>query len=862
MTGFNLSPQEIAVSLNTDLENGLTHEEAQTRLNEFGQNIINLKQRDGVFKLFIDQLKNPIVLLLVGTSVIAGITGEVIESVLITSIVVFMAFIGVFLENTAGNALDKLKKLISLETIVIREGKKQAINVSDLVPGDLIYLHEGDKVPADARVVEENELQADESILTGESVAVEKNIGVIKEENISMGDQINMIFSGTFIIEGNCKAIVINTATRTELGRIAEKLAEIENKQTPLQIQLEKLSKLILILTLCVSALVLVFGVIRGQTIIDSLIQSLSLAIAFVPEGLSAVMTVTLAIGVREMVKQNVIIKRLIAAEGLGSVSILATDKTGTITTGKMTVAKLWAYDKEVKAEDFIHGNYLEQKIIDVIKYCNNQRGATENALIKFLESKNIEFDIGDRVQEHRFSSIVKRMMVINKSGQSLVGYSKGAPDLLIPLCSQYYDPKEHTYKEFTVEKRKKVLQTFEKMAGEGYRVLSLAVKEFKSDHILGDREKDEENLIFIALIALMDPIRNEVAETVSSLITSGIRPIMITGDHKEIARTIAFQARIISSLDDRVITGQELEEYIDRKNNLTLKDIVNTSVFARVTPQHKNMLIKIFQEGNKSIAMAGDGVNDAVAISKADIGIAVVNATDIVKDAADVIITGDYSALGNAVKVGRVIIYRTRLYLHFLLSGNICQVGVFLLSFAAGLPVPLTPIGLLLINLLTDAAPAMSMAIEKEPKDILKEKPRKKDEGIINKMMWRSIFIQGLFSSIYLFVIFYILLPQGIEVAQTATFTAYIFHNLLRVITARSFKESVFSYGIFSNKFNVLAAAFALAAWALIVFVFGDFFGMVILPLELLAVLFVSSLAFPMLEEIIKYRNRIDFSV
>lgn len=861
MTGFNLSPQEIATSLKTDLENGLTNQEASLRLKEYGENKIEIKERDGIFKLFIDQIKNPIVLLLIGTAIIAGLTGETIESILIISIVLFMSLIGVVLENTAGNALEKLKKLTSLEATVIREGKKIVVDISQIVPGDLIYLHEGDKIPADARVVEENELQTDESILTGESVSVSKDIAVLKEENLSIGDQKNMVFSGTFVVEGNGKAVVVNTAQRTELGRIAEKLAESENKQTPLQHQLEKLSKIILFLTLGVSFLVLVFGVIRGQTITESLIQSLSLAIAFVPEGLSAVMTVTLAIGVREMVRQNVIIKRLIAAEGLGSVSVLATDKTGTITTGKMTLSKIWVFGKEIKTNDFNPNNKTEQKVLEIINYCNNQKGATEDALIKFLKSKEFEFDIGDRVHEHRFSSSVKRMMVINKKGSKLVGYSKGAPDLMIPLCTEYLDPIDHKIKNLTQQYQGVILNQFEELASQGYRVLSLAVREFSENHKPGVRDIDESKLVFVALIALIDPIRDEVFDTVQNLIKSGIRPIMITGDHKEIARTIAKQAGIINDTTQRVITGEELENYINKKGDLNLQEIVNCSVFARVTPQHKNMLIDIFQEGNKSIAMAGDGVNDAVAISKSDVGIAVVNATDIVKDAADVVVTGDYSALGNAVKVGRVIIYRTRLYLHFLLSGNICQVGVFLLSFATGTPVPLTPIGLLLINLLTDAAPAMSMAIEKEPADILSEKPRKKSEGIINKMMWRSIFIQGFFTSIYLFVVFYLTLPNGVVFAQTATFTAYIFHNMFRVITARSFKESVFSYGIFSNKFNLISAIFALIAWGVIVYVFGDFFKMVILPLELLATIFVSSLFFPILEEIIKFRNKIDFA-
>lgn len=860
MTSYNLTPKEIEISLQTDLNLGLTQKAAEERIKEYGENKITFTKKITLLKLFIEQISNPLVLMLIGTSIVAIFTGEVIESILIISIVMFMSIIGVLLENTANKALDKLKNLSSTYTSVIREGKIKKVKSSEIIPGDILYLQEGEKVPADARLFEINDLQTDESILTGESIPASKNLEIIKQQNVVLGDQHNMIFSGTFIIQGNCKAIVVSTGPNAELGKIAEELSNLEEKKTPLQKQLEKLSKLILILTLAICLAILILGIYRGQSIIDSLLQSLSLAISFIPEGLSAVMTVTLAIGVREMVKKNVIIKRLIAAEGLGSISILATDKTGTITTGKMSVEKLWGFGKDIDTKILKPKTRSELNIIDIIRYCNNSKGATEDALINFIEEKGFEYEIGDRLHEHRFSSDLKRMTVIHKKGDSILAYSKGAPDYLIPLCTEYLEIETGKNLPLTLEKQLIILRKFEELASMGYRVLSLANKEYPKNHKPGDRLKDESNLVFVGLIGLIDPVRSEVKETVEKLIISGIKPIMITGDHKEIARTIALESGIMKKDNQNVITGSELEEFFAGKGNLTEEEIVKTAAFARVTPEHKNKLLDIFKSKNKNIAMAGDGINDAVAVSKADVGIAVANATDIVREAADVVITGDYSSLGNAVEVGRIIMFRTRLYLHFLLSGNVCQVAVFLIAFILNLPVPLTPISLLLINLLTDAAPAMSMSVEKGNDDLMKDRPRDTKEGIINRMMWRSILIQGVASSIYLFLIFYLTLPYGINFAQTATFTSYIFHDLLRAVSARSFKRSLLEYGIFSNKFNIISILIGAIALYLIVYVFNTAFEMEPLPLNMIIILFISALIFPALEEFIKYRNKIDF--
>lgn len=851
---YQLSSQAVAQHLQVDIVHGLNPEAVRERLSQYGRNEIVVDKRVGVFKLFLDQLANPIVIILLVAILIASFTGKTFEAILIGSIVFFMAVIGVFLEKKAGDAVAKLKNLTILATTVIRGGKHIQVDATEVVPGDMLYLHEGDRVPADCRVIDPNELEIDESLLTGESLPARKNSNVIDEE-VLIGDQTNMIFAGTFVMQGTVKALVVQTGLRTELGQIAEKIAESEGKETPLQIQLKKLSQLLSIGTLILCAVILMLTYIRGEPFVDGLIQSLSLAIAFIPEGLTAVMTVVLGLGVKEMVTRQVIIKRLLAAEGLGSISILATDKTGTITTGKMTVEKLWVYDQFINARKFKVTNPLEKQIVEVIAYCNNAKGATEQALINFLDAIGVQFELEARAKEHRFSSDIKRMSVIRKIDQKYYSYAKGAPDVLIPLCSQYIDHKTSTINNLSQSEIEQFLEKASALASEGYRVLCLACNTLEASIDINDREQVESNLIFLGLIALIDPLRVEVPVTVAKLKGSGIMPVMITGDHPAIAKTIAIQAGICSDrITARVITGKELDQYANGTGSLSQQAITSCNVFARVTPQHKDLLISLFQSEGKLIAMAGDGINDAIAITKANIGIAVSNATDIIKEAADVVVTGSYDALANAVEVGRLIMTRTRLYLHYLLSGNFCQVGVFILALIFDLPFPLTAVSLLIINLLTDAAPAMAMAVEKGSDTVMLLPPKPAHEGILNRPIYTSIAIQGLISSIFLFIVFLATLSHGLIYAQTATFTAYIFQKLLRGFTARSLEDSVFKYGFLTNKFMLLSILGGLLVWFCLVYIFPTPFQMVSLPAYILLPIVAGALVPAVVEEFFKY--------
>lgn len=846
---------EVIRALKTDPVRGLKASQVEVRRRQYGANEIESVKKESLFDLFKEQLSNPIVLMLLVATLIAGLTGQWLESTLIIGIVAFMAVLGVYLEANAGDAIAKLKELTLPKTVVIRDGRPQEIPTKDLVVGDLIVLHEGDRVPADGRIVYTNQASLDESILTGESVPVRKQTEPVRDTE-ALGDQKCMVFSGTFLLEGNLRAVVVKVGVETELGKIAHQLAEATEPPTPLQIQLEKLNQVLLWGTMIVCAFIFLVASIRGQPLIQALIQSLSLAIAFIPEGLGAVMTVTLAIGVKEMVKRKVIIRRLIAAEGLGSVSLLATDKTGTITRGKMKAEKLWVTGRELDIERFQPENPIESQLVEVIRWCNNAKGATEIALVNFLEKIGFQFELEERVVEHRFSSDLKRMMVISRRGEKLIGYSKGAPEVLMPLCRKYLDYDLKKIRDLSPAKRRMINSQAEKYARQGYRVLLLAKREFADGSVVGDRRRDENDLVFIGLIGLMDPVRSEVQPTVEELLAAGVRPVLVTGDHPEIARTIALAAGIVNGADQKVITGKDLDMYFNHRGKLRAKDIISASVFARVNPSHKNQLIEIFSRHGEVVAMAGDGINDAVAIARADIGIAV-RGVDIAREAADVIVTGGYDALANAVRVGRAVIQRTRLYLHYILSGNFCEVGVFILAIAAGLPMPLTAISLLIINLLTDAAPAMAMAFEKEEPGLMTQPPRPKTEGMINRAIWQSIILQGIFSSIFLFLVFLLTLPRGLAFAQTATFSAYIFQKIFRAFTARSFRRSVFEYGFFTNRYSLLAVCLALAVWAAVVYLAGEIFGFVPLDSQTLVGLVAASLFFPAFEELLKLGRR-----
>lgn len=850
-----LSTVKVLTTLKSDPKKGLNEKEREKRLAEYGQNVLPTPPSPSLFKQIIAQLVNPIVLLLLGTASIAAFTGKAFDSGLIFAIVIFMAGVGVFLERQSEKSLEKLKSLQASTTTVLIKGVPTIIPSEEVVPGDIIQLQDGETVPADARVVTASNIRTDEAALTGESLPVRKQEKKLSEKT-PLAEQSNMIFAGTAVVEGAVTAIVVKTGQHTEVGKIANLINQSEQAETPLQQELEKIGKFLLYVTISSASVILVVFLLRGQSVIDSLMTTSSLAIAFVPEGLSAVLTVTLALAVSEMVAKKVIVKRLLAAEGLGSVTHIATDKTGTITEGRMRVAKLYLSNKTFDVGDKdLKKHAAYERLMAIVRFCNNNKGPTEQALVGFLEDEGFSFELEGRRQEYRFTSDVKRMSVVHESAGEVMLLSKGAPDVLIPLCTTNIEGKNAS---FSAKAKSHALEVAEELASQGFRVLAVADKVYSGRGSNDNREAEETELCFVGLVALMDPLRPTVKETVDGLRAAGVTPLMITGDHPAIARYIALQAGIISDKKEKVLTGNDLDKVLVRsvlpENE---QQLLNARVFARVRPEHKVLLVDFYQQQGYRLAMTGDGVNDAAAIKKANVGIAMSNGVGLTKDIADVVITGSYDALLRAVAIGRTVKLRTQLYLHYLLSGNSCQVGIFFVAVLFNTPIPLTSAMLLLINIFTDAAPAMAMAVEPEDPAVIKGRANA-TSSILSPTLLRGIIVQALLSTALLSGVFFYFLPQGIEIARTAVFTIYLFQKALRGMTARSFTRSILEYGLTTNWMMNIALPTVFIAWWVMCYLFPQVFGMVSLQLSTVAALLGLALLLPIAEELTKKWNAV----
>jgi Ca2+-transporting ATPase len=854
-----LDTKLILKELATDEKKGLSPQKRLSLLSKHGKNVLPSAPKPTLWSKIFEQLKNPIVILLLITATIAGATGKAFDAGLIYAIVLAMAGIGVYLEQQSEKSLSKLESLQAKVATILIDGKPTEVLAEDLVIGDILLIHEGDTIAADGRIIFAQNFHTDEAALTGESFPISKSTKSLPAET-TLGDRVNMVFAGTACVDGTAKVVVTHTGSNSELGKITQFINQAEKSETPLQKELEKVGKFLLIATLVSVSIILSIYLYRRADFLESLLTTTSLAIAFVPEGLSAVLTVTLALAVKEMVRKKVIVKRLLAAEGLGSITHLASDKTGTMTEGKMQVVRVYLGNKEysVTDEDWLK-EPTAKKLLQVVQFCNNNKGPTEQALISFIEKHHLSFEISSRRFEHRFTSELKRMSVIHEHDGQLHLYSKGAPEILIPLCTEHHGSKN---KQFDPKEKKAALKVAEKLASQGYRVLALADKKHKDKPNEESRERDESQLCFIGLIALMDPLRPTVAETVEGFYRAGIKPMMITGDHPAIATYIAQEAKIVpegtTHTSDYVLTGDQLDKILPysavEENQIKLN---KAQVFARVKPEHKLQLVHFYQTQGSRIAMTGDGVNDAAAIKKADVGIAMDNGAGLTKDIADVVITGTYDALLRAVSVGRTVLLRTQLYLHYLLSGNSCQVGLFFLAVIFNWPIPLTSVMLLLINLLTDALPAMAMAVEPEDPKVINKKSSQNSHSIMTGEIYRGIVVQAILSTVLLGGVYALLLPQGAEVARTAVFTLYLFQKAFRGFTARSFSKSVLEYGFFTNQLMNVALLIVAVAWVVMTQVVPSIFGMVQPDTKTILILLVLGLIPPVVEEMTKYWNK-----
>jgi Ca2+-transporting ATPase len=880
-----LPAENVLELLHSPLERGLTSQEAQQRLERFGPNQLQEKAPPTFFQLVLEQLNNFVVILLIVAAVVSGILGEFIDAGAILVIVILNTVLGVIQESRAEHAIAALKKMAAPEAHVLRDGKRTMVPAGELVPGDIVYLEAGSYVPADLRLLEAINLRVDEAALTGESVAAGKNAAAVLDEDASLGDRSNTAFMGTTVTYGRGTGVVVATGMRTQLGLIANMIQSVEEEKTPLQQNLDNLGRMLGWGTLGIC--VVVFGVSVMRTsgaiadIVNTFMIAVSLAVAAVPEGLPAVVTISLAIGMTEMVKRHVLVRKLAAVETLGSTTVICSDKTGTLTLNSMTVTRLWTdgltFSVTGSGSDPQGEFQLDGKAADL----NTQPAArlvlglgvlNNDAELEPLESENGHQAyriIGDptegclliaalkggvlvdevsqsypRSQEIPFDSDRKRMLTLHALPETLLENPalrtatngaapylvavKGAPDVVLGLCSAYLT-KDGSVHPLDEEARQRIAQANDAMTREALRMLGFAYRMAgeppEAEHLV-DLEQD---LIFAGLMGMIDPPRPEVRTAMEHARAAGIRTLMITGDYPNTARAIAESIGLLRK-GHRVLTGAELNALDDAALR---KEVEQADVYARVSPEHKVRIVDALKNNNEVVAMTGDGVNDAPSLKRSDIGIAMgITGTDVTKETADMILTDDnYASIVSAVEQGRVIYSNIRKFVYFLISSNIAEILVIFLASLGGLPTPLVPIQLLWLNLLTDGAPALALAMEKGEPDIMNRPPRPKKEPIINGPIRTGIVIQGIAqtaavlgafvlgltwhlssqvpagTSPFLYLFQYDWRGVDVQTAETMAFVTLSLCELFRAYTVRSERSSLFTIGVFSNRWMQYAA-------------------------------------------------------
>ena len=839
------SKKEVISELNSS-ENGLTRDQARKKLAKHGLNEIKTKKGISPLKIFLNQFKSFIILILFAAIVISLIINERIDALVIAIILIANAIIGFIQEYKAEKAIEALKKLASLKAVVIRNGKEKEIDAKFLVPGDIILLETGEKVPADARIIETINLQTQEASLTGESMPVAKIDKIVSAKTIA--EKRNMIFSGTIITSGRGKAIVTGTGMKTEIGKIAHMIQTTKTELTPLQKKLEKLGHLMAIGAVVACALVFFVGFLAGKNVADMFMIAISLAVAVVPEGLPAVVTIALAIGVRKMVKRNALMRTLPSVETLGDVTIICTDKTGTLTRNEMTVKKIFVNNKivDVTGSGYnIEGGFqLNKKQINPKEFkkllligslCNdaklNHEGhigdPTEIALIISGAKANLNKDLLEddfpRIGEIQFTSERKTMSTLHKVKSKHNLFTKGAPEILLQKCDTILVNNKIT--KLTEKQKKEILKINSKFASQALRVLGFAYKE--------TNKLDEIGLTFVGLQAMIDPPRKEVIDSIAKCKKAGIRVIMVTGDNKETAVAIAKQI----GLTGRAVEGKDIH-----KINLK-KEIQNISVFARVDPVHKLEIVKVLKSQKHVVAMTGDGVNDAPALKKADIGISMgIAGTDVAKEASDMILIDDnFASIVNAIEEGRGIYDNIKKFVEYLLSSNLGEILTVFIAIMIGFPLPLIPLQILWINLVTDGLPAIALGVDPKDPNIMKK--RKKEKRILNKDVQKRMFFMGIVMMVGTLLVFVSSLNRfgwsigesvltnsyGYLYATTMAFSTLVMFQMFNVLNCRSEKISLFKNKPLGNKLLWSAIAISIIMQLVVIYTpLGSYFGTV----------------------------------
>jgi Ca2+-transporting ATPase len=864
-TWHTLEAKDIAELLEIQPSEGLSSSEAQERLQKTGPNELKEAPRAGFLQMVLDQFNNFIVIILILASIISAFLGDYVEAIAILAIVVLNAILGVVQEQRAEQALAALRRLAAPDADVIRDGHRITIPARELVPGDMVILESGNYVPADMRLLETANLRIEEASLTGESEAVEKDANIVLRQDVPLGDRRNTAFSGTLVAYGRGRGITVSTGMNTQIGMIAAMLQSVKEEETPLQRRLDQLGKTLGLAAIAISGLVFIAGWIQNFEPSEMFLVAVSLAVAAVPEGLPAVVTITLAIGMREMINRHALIRKLASVETLGSTTVICSDKTGTLTQNQMTVTQLWAdgvtFNVSAKSGSTKAIYKVEGKEVDLIDYPASTTALWVAALVNDAEleveavpGSDVRMRaVGDpteaalviaaamagalrpeleqaypRIHEIPFDSSRKRMTTIHTISQprpedaspfydeSLkeweVAGTKGAPDVILDLCS-HYQCMDDTRKPLSPDVRERILKSNDEMSQQALRVLAVAYRVEEKEFEDGPPpELVERQLIFVGLIGMIDPARPEVKSAIEIARGAGIRTIMITGDYSNTARAIAEEIGLMEP-GHQVLTGNDLEKMSDAQ----LRDQVGTTdVFARVSPQHKVRIVDALKSNDHVVAMTGDGVNDAPALKRADIGVAMgITGTDVAKETADMVLTDDnYASIVAAVEQGRVIYSNIRKFVYYLLSCNVAEIVVIFTAIMAGLPSPLTAIQLLWLNLVTDGAPALALGAEKGDPDIMLQKPRPPKEPIINRLMQTRILIQtiaiaGVTLSAYL--IGRSLYPGEHAISATMAFTTLSFSELVRAFTSRSERYPILRIGLLGNKWMFYAVVSSL---------------------------------------------------
>ena len=899
---YNQIVEDVEKKLETNAKTGLTSEQVTQKREKYGYNELKEQKKKSLLVKFLEQFKDFMIIVLIIAAIVSGIVGALegegfTDSIIILIVVIVNAIIGVAQENKAEKSLEALQKLSSHVAKVVRNGKQEVLQSRDLVPGDVVILETGDYIPADLRIIEEVNLKVQEASLTGESVPVEKSTEPILDKQVGIGDRSNMLFSSSLVTYGRGKGIVVETGMNTEVGRIAEIISDTVQNETPLQIKLNKLGKTLGIVALLICVSIFIIGLGIGKEPLDMFMTAVSLAVAAIPEGLAAVSTIVLAIGVQRMVKKHAIVKKLPAVETLGCATVICSDKTGTLTQNKMTVQKVFWNNGLKAVEDIKEKDNEFNNLVTVCVLCNDTKigkddnligDPTETALTSMAMRLNCDLSKllnYSRVQEIPFDSERKLMTTVNKVGDKYFVYTKGGIDELLARCKGYIMNGE--VRE-DLESYKEIINRYnEEMANDALRVLAMAYKEIDHQPSKEEMATMENDLIFIGMVGMIDPPRIEVKEAVKKCKSAGIKTVMITGDHKATAVAIAKSLGILEN-DEEAILGSDVENMTDEE---LIKNIRKYSVYARVSPEHKVRIVKAWQANGEVVAMTGDGVNDAPALKTADIGCAMgIVGTDVSKEAADVILTDDnFATIVAAVEEGRRIYDNILKAIQFLLSSNVGEIIVLflailltpLLSSTFGIDIGfievLLPIHLLWINLVTDSLPALALAVDPPEGDIMERKP-KKSKGIFTKgMTWRIIY-QGFMIGLLTLAAFVIgiatpdvevaklmpiyhneaelTIPEiKVEIGQAMAFIVLAFSELVHVFNIRNNKKSIFKTGIGGNKilFGALGLSASLMLVILLIPGLRSIFSIPVLPVNNILECVVLVLAPILIVEIMK---------